>query len=310
MGPEADAEFKIVDFCDMVFARAKKVDHYFSNCTDFMAPELLENKICKESDIWSLGAILYFLLSGELPFANEEAAAQFYYIIEGDFSFCGEKWETISPGAIDLIKRMIVVEPSERLSLEDVLHHSWLTIQGPGYMSGSLIENALKTAKPGNKLQREIMRTVVKYLSPDTTRALTVRATQKAFKALDVERTGLLSVAAMKSALQHKGEEAESLNILLDEIKTAGGFVRYTDFLAAAFNCQKVLDANTLYLTFKRFDRDDDGLLTIEEVHSALANTGSSISIEEVKTLLLPFDQNADQLISFPEFKAIFNDNK
>jgi Ca2+-binding EF-hand superfamily protein len=205
---------------------------------------------------------------------------------------------------------MIVVEPSERLSLEDVLHHSWLTIQGPGYMSGSLIENALKTAKPGNKLQREIMRTVVKYLSPDTTRALTVRATQKAFKALDVERTGLLSVAAMKSALQHKGEEAESLNILLDEIKTAGGFVRYTDFLAAAFNCQKVLDANTLYLTFKRFDRDDDGLLTIEEVHSALANTGSSISIEEVKTLLLPFDQNADQLISFPEFKAIFNDNK
>ena len=112
----------------------------------------------------------------------------------------------------------------------------------------------------------------------------------------------------MKSALQHKG--AESLNILLEEIKTADGFVRYTDFLAAAINCQKVLDANTLYLTFKRFDRDDDGLLTIEEVHSALANTGSSITIEEVKTLLLPFDQDADQLISFQEFKAIFSDTK
>lgn len=309
MGSEADAEFKIVDFCDMIFAQVKTLAHSFSNCTDFMAPELLKNEVCKESDIWSLGAILYFLLSGELPFDNKEPAAQLYNIIAGNFSFDGEIWETISSGAIDLIKSMIVVEPSKRLSLEEVLQDSWLTTRETALMSPNIITKSLQNAKPGNKLQREMMRTVVKHLSPKATKTLTVKDIQRAFKALDVDKTGLLSVAAMKSAIGYMGEEAESLNRVLEEIKTADGFVRYTDFLSAAINCQKVLNADIMYLVFKRFDRDDDDLLTVEEVHSALANTGSSITIEEVKTLLLPFDQNADQLISFQEFKTIFNDH-
>ena len=177
MSSEADAEFKIVDFCDMIFAQVKKLAHSFSSCTDFMAPELLDNKVCKESDIWSLGAILYFLLSGEIPFDNEEPAAQLYNIVEGNFSFDGQVWEAISPGAIHLIKKMIVVDPSERLSLEDVLQNPWLTTRGTGQMSASIITNSLKKAKPGRKLQREMMRTVVKHLSTEATKALTVRAT-------------------------------------------------------------------------------------------------------------------------------------
>jgi len=123
-----------------------------------------------------------------------------------------------------------------------------------------------------------------------------------------VDKTGLLSVATIKSALQARGEE--ELCVILQEIASADGTVRYTDFLAAAINYQKVLDDNTLYLAFKRFDRDDDGFLTLEEMHSAMINMGSRISQEELKTLLLPFDEDADQVISFQEFKAIFKETK
>jgi len=86
--------------------------------------------------------------------------------------------------------------------------------------------------------------------------------------------------------------------------------VRYTDFLVAAINYQKVLNDKTLFLAFKRFDRDDDGFLTIEEMHSAMTNMGSSLSAEELRALLLPFDQDSDNLINFQEFKSIFKDVK
>lgn len=123
-----------------------------------------------------------------------------------------------------------------------------------------------------------------------------------------MDKTGLLSVATIKSALQARGEE--ELCVVLQEIASVDGTVRYTDFLAAAINYQKVLDDTTLYLAFKRFDRNDDGFLTLEEMHSAMTNMGSRISQEELKTLLLPFDEDADQVISFQEFKAIFKEAK
>lgn len=128
---------------------------------------------------------------------------------------------------------------------------------------------------------------------------------------MDLEKTGLLSVAKMKAALQGRGLESQSLSSLLDEIAPSeNGTVRYTDFLVAAINYQKVLNDKTLFLAFKRFDRDDDGFLTIEEMHSAMTNMGSSLSAEELRALLLPFDQDSDNLINFQEFKSIFKDVK
>ena len=115
----------------------------------------------------------------------------------------------------------------------------------------------------------------------------------------------------MKETLQNRGVQSENLDKLLEEIAhNADGLVRYTDFLVAAINYQKVLNDQNLLLAFKRFDRDDDGHLTIEEMHTAMANMGSALSQEELKTLLEPFDTNADQLIDFQEFKGIFKNAK
>lgn len=128
---------------------------------------------------------------------------------------------------------------------------------------------------------------------------------------MDLEKTGLLSVAKMKAALDGRGMEFQSLSDLLDGIASeSDGTVRYTDFLVSAINYQKILNEKTLLLSFKRFDRDDDGFLTIEEMHSAMTNMGSSLSAEELRTLLLPFDEDADNLINFQEFKSIFKDIK
>lgn len=308
--PEADADFKIVDFCDMTFIQLASTAATFSHSTSFMAPEVIQGKVGKECDIWSLGAILYYLLSGELPFDDAEESAQYYHIMGADFTFNSPIWSSISSAAKDLIKRMIVVRPMSRIDLQSILQHPWLTSRNEGISTTQALQS-LGQQKPTKKLQREMMRTVIKYISPRDIEELTVSCKQQMFRALDLENTGLLSVAKMKAALKERRMESEGLASILDEIApNADGAVRYTDFLVAAINYQKILSEKTLFLAFKRFDRDDDGFLTIEEMHTAMTNMGSSLSAEELRALLLPFDEDDDQLINFQEFKSIFKDIK
>ena len=75
-----------------------------------------------EADMWSVGVLLYVLLSGSYPF---QEATLFDQIQHAQYSMNGEKWLNISNEAKDLIKKLIVVNPDGRLSAEVSLQHPW-----------------------------------------------------------------------------------------------------------------------------------------------------------------------------------------
>ena len=70
--------------------------------------------------------ILYILLCGYPPFDGDNNAEIFKSIIKNDIEFDSEDWEDISPEAIDLIKKMLTKNQSERISLEDAQSHPWI----------------------------------------------------------------------------------------------------------------------------------------------------------------------------------------
>ena len=168
-----DSDFKIVDFCDMTFIQLANSTATYSPSMNFLAPEVIQGKVGKECDIWSLGAILFYLLSGELPFDDSEHSAQLYHILGADFTFSGPVWSEVSPSAKDLIKKMMVVRTQNRLQLQSVLEHPWMSMRQEA-LSPTAVIQSLGNAKPGQKLQREMMRTVVKYISPRDIEQLTV----------------------------------------------------------------------------------------------------------------------------------------
>lgn len=86
-----------------------------------MAPEVLGKKQYDHKvDIWAMGVILYILLSGKPPFDDLQ------HISFGKYDFSDAAWGRVSPEAQDLIKRMLVVESSQRYSAQQVLAHAWL----------------------------------------------------------------------------------------------------------------------------------------------------------------------------------------
>ncbi|KAI9304917.1 hypothetical protein BJ944DRAFT_277982 [Cunninghamella echinulata] len=73
------------------------------------------------SDIWSCGVILYALLTGHLPFDDENIRQLLKKVKAGKFAMPDD----ISRSAQDLIRRILVVDPSKRLTMEQIIAHPW-----------------------------------------------------------------------------------------------------------------------------------------------------------------------------------------
>ncbi|NXT45943.1 KS6A3 kinase, partial [Pluvianellus socialis] len=124
-----------IRICDFGFAKQLRAENglLMTPCytANFVAPEVLKRQGYDAAcDIWSLGVLLYTMLTGYTPFANgpddtpEEILAR---IGSGKFSLSGGYWNTVSDTAkADLVSKMLHVDPHQRLTAAQVLSHPWI----------------------------------------------------------------------------------------------------------------------------------------------------------------------------------------
>ncbi|XP_030430493.1 ribosomal protein S6 kinase alpha-3 isoform X2 [Gopherus evgoodei] len=123
-----------IRICDFGFAKQLRAENglLMTPCytANFVAPEVLKRQGYDAAcDIWSLGVLLYTMLTGYTPFANgpddtpEEILAR---IGSGKFSLTGGYWNSVSITAKDLVSKMLHVDPHQRLTAAQVLRHPWI----------------------------------------------------------------------------------------------------------------------------------------------------------------------------------------
>jgi calcium-dependent protein kinase len=121
-------DIKIIDF------GLSRIQHDHKNLKSivgtpfYLAPEVLDGDYSIECDNWSMGIIMYIMLSGYLPFSAETTAEVFYKIKNKEISFHHPEFDYVSSEAKDLIKNLLCKDKRLRYTCEQALKHPWFTL--------------------------------------------------------------------------------------------------------------------------------------------------------------------------------------
>ena len=101
----------------------KKGATYLCGTPGYLAPEVIQDKQYGTAcDMWSVGVVVYILLSGTMPFSIKT----YKHVLTGNFQFPDDRWATVSPSAKDLICQLLTVDPEKRYTADMALNHVWL----------------------------------------------------------------------------------------------------------------------------------------------------------------------------------------
>ncbi|CAK8998987.1 unnamed protein product [Durusdinium trenchii] len=277
---EPEVTVKLIDFgfgsriLEGVKLRAKVGTFVYS------APEILKGQACDEKiDLWALGCVLFVLLSGDSPFYGTDCQAS---ITKGSYEMDG-KWDQISEDAKDMIRKLLQVEPSCRLSAKEVLEHPWLQKAAPHIkLEAAALKHigALETFHKQNFFRHLAAGVLAKQLDEGDLHEL-----HKAFCEIDQDENGVVTFSEFKDVLRDfnlndqshpelqlgSGKVAE----IFHSVDLDGrGVIDYTEFVAACLDHKVEEEEGVCWAAFQVFDKDCNGTVSFEELEQVL-NTAS-----------------------------------
>jgi len=319
---------KIIDFGTAKIFSKEKRETLLIGSAYYIAPEVLDRNYTEKCDLWSCGVIMYILLTGRPPFGGNTDMEIMQKIKTGKFDLTKYPWGIISKEAKDLIKDLLQVNPSQRLSAEKALKHPWFQtklVKQIESMNNLAKHNIIKLVENLTKYRSDnILRcAVIAYLVHNNTQLKEAHEAIKLFNQIDENGDGRITKEELYNGLQHyidkKGDELkEEVELIFSHIDADhNGFIEYEEFIRAAIDKNYFLSDNFIKFAFSYFDRDGSGNITMEEVRNLFyLNEKNKKSAEAEKQLKMSFDEidiNHDGSLSFEEFvqmmKNIINSN-
>jgi len=263
---------------------------------DTSAPEVRDRNVMYTSkcDMWSIGAVTFKLISGRYPFEDTSREETLKNIRAGKYAFDDTRgWAGVPENARDFVRKLLVVDPSSRMSAREALQHPWLHRIQSDFNNDEEFRKILSAVDRFSDLsaiQRTALLIHAHFVHCGKTKSAS-NGLHQVFLSIDKDHSGDLTKAEFGAAVKrvHRNISTDKIDALYDAIdQDNSGLVHYSEFLAAGLFAQPSevirydLDVDAV---FERLDTDKSGSISTENLKEIF---GESCREEQIRAILHP----------------------
>ena len=327
---DKNLSIKLIDFssCE-IFSELKQETNRRIGTPSYVSPEVINGEnYSYECDIWSLGVLMFFLLSGKLPFDGITPNDIFNSIKNKKISFYEKIWNDISMEAKNLIKCMLIKDKNRRININQILESSWVTnglikyniksnLHNKDYCLTSLKNNMKKFIESEiNQLQILFLFYIIHNFI-DFNNNPEVKLLANEFIYYDEDNDGKLSENELNKFLTELSMEITDIQAItkIFEIfgKNRGNFLYYENFILLGLSNKKKLFNNDYIIKnfFKLITKREFDILNMDEnafIYNDIKNlffeqNGKKYTNEEFEKFMDNISIKSNEPLSYEEFK-------
>ena len=304
------------------FYKAGEVFDSLCGTPFYLAPEVLRKKYGSQSDVWSVGVIMFILLCGKPPFFGRANTRISKMILSSSRHlvrhFDTPVWAKVSAEAKDLIRCLLNPDPKIRFTPAQALAHPWVRKDGcaPDMPLDIALLSNMKEFRDYSKVTKVVLRNLALTYSEED-----IRDIREQFVLMDKDNTGTISIDELLAAMQRASgpfgtnskssvlSREEAQGILKGMDYNGDGEIDYLEFTTAALRIRqrKKRDSigwdHRIKLAFSRIDHDGNGYIDLAELRTELEAMGQEP--EGIEEIVGKYDENGDGYIDFHEFSEL-----
>eukprot|EP00931_Biecheleriopsis_adriatica_P022025 TRINITY_DN14257_c0_g1_i1.p1 TRINITY_DN14257_c0_g1~~TRINITY_DN14257_c0_g1_i1.p1 ORF type:complete len:578 (+),score=123.03 TRINITY_DN14257_c0_g1_i1:164-1897(+) len=313
---------KLIDFGFSKFSKAKRMREALGTLS-YAAPEVLRKSYAHGScDLWSLGCITFILLFGYMPFHAKDEKQIVRLILSGSYKVKPDHWKRISSEGQDFVRKLLVVNPDDRMTAEQALSHPW--IADPGVSGIDLqIGKAFFGFAQACELKKALCQVMALSLTLDQRRRVRAQlghvaewarfgpmACDAQLRSGKLGRYGTIDLKELEILFRNElGIAPQKLASVMSSLRAldvdGDGELRFSDFMAAYLKDRiengEASDRRDLIIrnTFQMFDAQDQGYVTAASMQELVANQEDMEKLFNQKHLSKPGQMNLEEFIAF-----------
>ena len=304
------------------------------NSIKYYSPEIIEQieqnnldkyNISQDNDIyseeedtkdeWSLGVILYYLITGEFPFEGNTKEEIFKKIKNDEIDYSSSKFNSVSEECKYFLSKLLEKDKNKRMRSPECYEHPFLILPtdlSVKTVSEEVYYDHLKILLTIKKPRTKFHEIVIAYLCYNFISKTEEKRLRDLFKYIDRDHNNSISVENIKEAFQKnyvEYTEEQIKNILYVFDYDNNEYIQYQEFLRVLCDKEDLFKEENLKSAFKVIDSDNSNTITFEDVEKFVTHDEDNKNIIK-EEFMEPFGMKPDDTMSFEQFYEIIKEDK
>lgn len=303
-----NSQIKLIDFGISVRTQDDLYKGNPGGTIYYSAPEIYTGEHTFKSDIWSLGVIVFQIITGNLPFYcyNHVQGEIIDQILSKDLKFEEDEWKYTSDEFREVVRKMLIRNPDNRPSCDELLSMSLFQKEYTPPLNE--LKRTISDLKK-IKAQTSFKQAILNFISVNIAHLHIPEDAIKIYNKLDKDKDGVISrdeISELFTSLYPKLESIEEeVTKFMDLIDADNsGAIDYSEYVVALMCARPFLNQEEFIKVFDLLDRDKDGNISKFEFRTALVGCG--ISDEEWEEFAKTSQLMKKDNVTLSEFLRIF----